>query len=409
MPYGNLQTLITLRYFFPSSGIYKGQYKKGLRHGYGSRSSYKYELSVSKMDMEKRERGGSFRSSVSSGLNSMGGDTLNRSTSSCSLGQRSLPESDPELNSQIYEGQWNRDKRHGHGVLRVPGNYVYCGEWSLNNRTGNGILIYEDGRREEGVWEKGQLVVPLKRKKLSLKYYQLESKVKQAHTVALQAADVARTKALLAESRASAAVGRAKLGLKAAEKADKDAEMAKKKADSLYTMEHTSLQKDVTTPTVAKTMDFVETDSLADFQSHSETISLLSVPSTISPTPSLENLSNYTRTLSSDSTLRKDENSSSNSDIQSLLTTSDGDSGIFISTESKGEVRPSPIIPPSPRSSLQRRASIPPPNRSSTHKLEKQTTEPSTASEFKLAKQRSLTTIDDSTGQFVAFKECKFL
>ena len=211
-----------------------------------------------------------------------------------------------ESNVQIYEGQWSKDKRHGHGVLRVPGMYMYCGEWSGNSRTGNGILVYEDGRREEGVWERGRLVAPLKRKKLSIKYHQLEAKVKQAHTLALQAADAARTKAILAVSRASAATNRAKLGMTAAETAKKDSETAKEKAVVLENLEHQ--KKEATTPTVAGGMEFPNVRHTP--LDHVDSPSLLSVPS-ISPTPSYENLREILTTSKSfDGDLNRTENSS---------------------------------------------------------------------------------------------------
>ena len=136
-------------------------------------------------------------------------------------------------NAQIYEGQWEMDMRKGYGVLRIPGRYMYFGEWHCNVRTGHGVVVYSDGHKEEGYWENGKLVTPLKRKKLSLKHHQLENKVKQAHTLALQAADMARTKSILAESRASGANGRAKAALKSVEKAWSDAEKAREIYNSL--------------------------------------------------------------------------------------------------------------------------------------------------------------------------------
>ena len=363
--------------------------------------------------------------------------SLSRSCSSTSIAMRdhrcvsassSIQSEGTEMGRQIYEGQWYKDKRHGHGVMRAPGSYMYCGEWSFNNRTGNGILIYEDGRREEGVWENGQLVIPLKRKTFSIKYRQLEVKVKQAHTLALQAADVARTKALLAESRASAASSRAKLGIKAAKEAEKDADIAKEKAEELYNMEHQ--QKELTTPTMGKIMDFnTSSDSL-------DTTSLLSVPG-ISPTPSLENLHNYARGNSNEYTEKKTipDYIEKNPSIASL-NPSMSDSGIFINVESNNEAESvlrnenqSPLkneiesfiknktepsfrngIEPSSKNDadlsspipvLQRRASVPAARRrSSLHKLEKQATDPFSAIEQSETRQRRLTQIDHTTGQF---------
>ena len=128
--------------------------------------------------------------------------------------------------AQIYEGQWEEDKRHGYGVLKIPRQYTYFGEWFDNARTGHGVLVFDDGRKEEGKWEDGHLSVPLKRKKLSIKQYQMESRVKQAHTLAIQAATSARTKAILAESRASTSTTKAQAAAKAVLEAESDARTA---------------------------------------------------------------------------------------------------------------------------------------------------------------------------------------
>ena len=49
----------------------------------------------------------------------------------------------------------------------------------------HGVLVFDDGRKEEGKWEDGRLAIPLKRKKLSIKQYQMEGRVRQAHTSAI--------------------------------------------------------------------------------------------------------------------------------------------------------------------------------------------------------------------------------
>ena len=210
----------------------------------------------------------------------------NKSLRSISIVSSPSP-SDP--NAQIYEGQWLRDKRQGHGILKVPGFYVYCGEWSSNTRTGHGVLLYSDGQREEGYWEQGRLTVPLKRRKLSLKQHQLESKVKHAHTQALQAADVARTKSILAESRGSAAASRAKLGIKASETAQMEADIAKEMSSLLSDSVHET--KDIMSP--VHDMKFFPFKEVKDADVP-KSQSLLSIPS-ISSTPSFENLQMISR------------------------------------------------------------------------------------------------------------------
>jgi len=111
-----------------------------------------------------------------------------------------------ESSAQSYEGEWKDDKRHGHGVLKVPGHRTYYGQWEENTKTGYGVLLYNDGRKEEGQWQNGKLINTLKRKKaLSLRNHNREGKVKLAHITAIQMSITARSKAELAESRASSA------------------------------------------------------------------------------------------------------------------------------------------------------------------------------------------------------------
>ena len=111
-------------------------------------------------------------------------------------------------------------------MLKIPGHYTYFGEWLNNARTGHGVLVFDDGRKEEGKWEDGRLAIPLKRKKLSIKQYQMEGRVRQAHTSAIQAANNARTKAILAESRASTSSTKAQAANTVANDAEADAQKA---------------------------------------------------------------------------------------------------------------------------------------------------------------------------------------
>lgn len=391
---------VLIRSFLFDVGVYKGQYKKGFRNGYGTRSSYGYELHEKKQNMMASKPADSsgktteISSKRSSSLNrrplsaASNNDILVRTTSSTSLSSSastrdylnisgpsssSLADANKGSSNQIYEGQWYKDKRHGHGVLRVPGNYTYCGEWSLNSRTGSGILMYEDGRREEGIWEKGQLVLPLKRKKISIKYHQLEAKVKQAHTLALQAADVARTKALLAESRATAASSRAKSAIKAAEEANANAETAKLKADLLYTTEH-KLQN-VTTPS------FVQSSSIEGLASDlMDTSSLLSVPS-ISLSPSMETI---------DSSINDQEIVTTPSVCRNLHSQSDS-----LLVESIEEDKNILLTPPSDVPTRRGSDSCISLRRTSEHTLEKQPSLPSTQAELNSAFKR----VDNNTGE----------
>ena len=135
-----------------------------------------------------------------------------------------------QVGSQAYSGQWQRNKRHGYGVLEAPGSFTYYGEWKENARTGYGVLVHNDGTKEEGEWQNGSLAVVLKRGKVSLLHLKLESKVKQAHTLALQAMKTAASRVTVAESRAASAQSRAQVGSQESRVAQKAALLAQERS-----------------------------------------------------------------------------------------------------------------------------------------------------------------------------------
>jgi len=49
-------------------------------------------------------------------------------------------------NGDVYEGEYQQDKRHGRGVLRFGNGKVYEGEWSNGKRHGRGVYRKADGR-----------------------------------------------------------------------------------------------------------------------------------------------------------------------------------------------------------------------------------------------------------------------
>ena len=229
-------------------GFYRGEYKKGVRHGYGTRTSASYEhrhTTDSPADystLPKRgsepsfERGSMVKQESSASVFSVQTSKSNESSFPSTVRAGSIqvsvkPQNDPDLNAQIYEGEWKDDRRHGHGVLKVLGHYTYYGDWENNNRTGYGVLVYDSGKKEEGQWQNGKLIVVLKRRKLALKNSQLETSVRQSHTKAIQAADMARNKALLAESRAAAASTKSKQAHTFAQDALKNAQLARERAE----------------------------------------------------------------------------------------------------------------------------------------------------------------------------------
>ena len=200
--------------------MYRGEYRNGLRYGHGTRSSSNYERSTVK---EPHSATSSVTSSVDESIESLASALEDPSTLPIII---SVTMSD-KTNAQIYEGEWQDDKRHGYGVLKIVGHHTYYGQWEENMRSGYGVTYYdEEKRKEEGQWQRGKLVTKLKRKKLQLKSKQLETRVNQAHMSALHAAETARSKADLAEGRAITANAKSRAAMRAAQQAIKDAECA---------------------------------------------------------------------------------------------------------------------------------------------------------------------------------------
>lgn len=53
-----------------------------------------------------------------------------------------------------YEGEWEKDQRQGFGVCRYPDGSIYTGGWADNQRQGQGTSIYVNGNRYVGEWYK---------------------------------------------------------------------------------------------------------------------------------------------------------------------------------------------------------------------------------------------------------------
>lgn len=232
-----------------ATGCYRGQYKKGLRSGHGTRTSAAYEAkpipgdpSMPKSDSEpvlqsliQQKSTTSIKSSKESVLKFgfQKKPSLIPSLLTATESTNSIPISTGKEDfAQIYEGEWKDDRRHGYGVLKVDSHYTYYGQWVNNARTGYGVMVYENGVREEGEWHNGQLIVVLKRHKVALfKSHQLESKVKEARTKALQSKGKAKNMADLADSRAGSAVNKSRQAHQSAQGAQEHAQIAVEKAE----------------------------------------------------------------------------------------------------------------------------------------------------------------------------------
>jgi hypothetical protein len=103
-------------------GIYKGDFKENLRHGFGA-----YSLS----DGSFFE--GEWRDNVQNGRGMF-----------------------QWKNGSVYDGQWKDGIRYGQGTLKVADGFFYEGQWGSNSMDGRGYCVYPDGQRYEGMWAKGK-------------------------------------------------------------------------------------------------------------------------------------------------------------------------------------------------------------------------------------------------------------
>ena len=61
-------------------------------------------------------------------------------------------------NRQVYIGSWVKNKMQGYGKINYARGAQYEGNFKNDLRHGHGIYIYEDGSKEEGIWDKNELI-----------------------------------------------------------------------------------------------------------------------------------------------------------------------------------------------------------------------------------------------------------
>lgn len=57
-----------------------------------------------------------------------------------------------------YEGDFQDDKRHGHGVFRWKDGKIYDGQWERGKQHGIGCFIGADKTKRQGEWIHGKRV-----------------------------------------------------------------------------------------------------------------------------------------------------------------------------------------------------------------------------------------------------------
>lgn len=261
-------------------GHYYGQWKTGVRCGYGLRSGVckrdettklpHYARTISRQSVESIKLNGSILESklakpsrkklssssdskpqtsnsashkdgeivsqTESSLSSVSGSSKHSSVVSDATdsGNVGIQQVTLKTIKEIYWGEWKADKRHGYGVVECSDRYNYTGQWHENMRHGFGVAVLPDGTKFEGEWENDILVNDIGKKGALISCVtRLRQRLRLACEAAQQAKEMATQKSDMALSRATAARDRAMDADTAAEHAREAAVIARKKAQKL--------------------------------------------------------------------------------------------------------------------------------------------------------------------------------
>jgi hypothetical protein len=57
---------------------------------------------------------------------------------------------------ESYDGEWEEDKMHGQGIMKLRSGDSYDGQWKEGKKHGQGMYKWSNGDSEEGQWEGGK-------------------------------------------------------------------------------------------------------------------------------------------------------------------------------------------------------------------------------------------------------------
>lgn len=60
-----------------------------------------------------------------------------------------------QANGTVFQGEYNTDMKHGHGIETRPDGSRYEGEYWMDKKTGRGMYTWANGTRYEGPWYNG--------------------------------------------------------------------------------------------------------------------------------------------------------------------------------------------------------------------------------------------------------------
>lgn len=175
---------------------------KGQKKGIFRRGSLlgKLRKSDSKTSLSSQRSKLSFLKSVSSGASD--------ATSTVSFGDGTDPEEYPPVEAdidatttEVYMGEWKKDKRSGFGISERSSGLKYEGEWLDNLRHGYGCTTFPDGTKEEGKYRNNVFIKGMKKRVIPLKSAKIRQKVDRSIEGAQRAAAIARQKSEIAASR----------------------------------------------------------------------------------------------------------------------------------------------------------------------------------------------------------------
>ncbi|XP_063710274.1 junctophilin-1-like [Symsagittifera roscoffensis] len=244
----------------------------------------------------RRKRDGSTNSlrSDSTTMSSGGGttvapDTLSMVTTNGTLDM--MYEDVPHDCTEIYMGEWQRDKRTGCGISERTDGLRYEGYWLNNKRHGFGCFFLKDGRKVEGKWRSNKLVTPVDRKKGGRNILQHGTakrieKVERALIDAKHAAELAKKKAEITLSRVNTAQLKAEQANQCADLAHQDAEYARVRAKEFAELSHRKPPPDETfrrrqssTPSPRHSVKKLPSDGSSTWVEEGSQKDFLSVPS----------------------------------------------------------------------------------------------------------------------------------
>ncbi|KAG8566890.1 hypothetical protein GDO81_013406 [Engystomops pustulosus] len=206
----------------------KGLFRRGSLLGKLRKSDSKTSLSSQRSKL-------SFLKSIS-GMSSGASDA----TSTVSFGDGTEAEEFPPVEAdidatttEVYMGEWKKDRRSGFGISERSSGLKYEGEWLDNLRHGYGCTTFPDGTKEEGKYRNNVFIKGMKKRVIPLKSAKIRQKVDRSIEGAQRAAAISKQKSEIAASRTAHAKAKSEGADQAAHAANNESSIARTMAREL--------------------------------------------------------------------------------------------------------------------------------------------------------------------------------